>query len=144
VILLISASTVARITDVSHHCLATISFRDYIYSNFSDNGHLCCRGYDFFIKFFVKFLIIKISNIYYHLNLFHHNQRSNYLTHLFLFLFFGWDWGSRLGFILSKQVLCLNHTSSPFWRCLGDVLEIVLQTICPDWPWTTLLPISAS
>jgi hypothetical protein len=36
----------------------------------------------------------------------------------------------------------LSHTSSPF--CSGYFGGGILWTICPGWPWTEILPISAS
>jgi hypothetical protein len=47
------------------------------------------------------------------------------------------------GFTLAKQVLySLSHTSSPF--CSGSFGDGVSWTIYPGWPWTLILPISAS
>jgi hypothetical protein len=44
-------------------------------------------------------------------------------------------------FTLATQVFyCLSHVSSPF--CSSYFGNGVLQTICSDWPWTTILPIS--
>jgi hypothetical protein len=43
----------------------------------------------------------------------------------------------------TRQALyCLSHISSPF--CPGYFGYGVLQTICPAWPQTLILPISAS
>jgi hypothetical protein len=48
-----------------------------------------------------------------------------------------------LGFVLAKQVLCcMNHSNSPF--CSGYFGVGVSRTICPGWPQTMILPISAS
>jgi hypothetical protein len=47
------------------------------------------------------------------------------------------------GFVLVKQVLYyLSHTSSPF--CSGYFRDGVLRAICVGWPWTVILPSSAS
>jgi hypothetical protein len=48
------------------------------------------------------------------------------------------------GFTLVKQALyCLSHTSSPFCHSyFGD--GGVSWTICPGWPWTVILLLSAS
>jgi hypothetical protein len=44
--------------------------------------------------------------------------------------------------MLRKQALyCLSHTSSPF--CFDYFGDMVLWTICLDWPWIMILPISA-
>jgi hypothetical protein len=46
-------------------------------------------------------------------------------------------------FILTKQALyCLSHDANPF--CSGYFGVGISQTICPDWPKTTILPISVS
>jgi hypothetical protein len=51
--------------------------------------------------------------------------------------------GFEFSFELAKQVLyCLSHTSSQF--CSGYSGAGVLQTICPGWPQTSILPILAS
>jgi hypothetical protein len=43
------------------------------------------------------------------------------------------------GLVLAKQELyCLNYISSSF--CSGYVGDGVFQTICPGWPWTSILP----
>jgi hypothetical protein len=36
----------------------------------------------------------------------------------------------------------LSHSSSPF--CSGYFGDGILYTMCPGYPWTTVLPISAS
>jgi hypothetical protein len=62
-------------------------------------------------------------------------------------LFFPFFCGIRVwtqGFSLAKQVLChLSHTFGPFllWLFFGDG---VLRALCPGWPQTAILPISAS
>jgi hypothetical protein len=57
--------------------------------------------------------------------------------------FWGWTRIRTQGFMLTNQALyCVNHTSSPF--CSGCFGDEVSQTICPGWPQTSILPISAS
>jgi hypothetical protein len=59
---------------------------------------------------------------------------------------FGLFDGARVwtqGFALAKQAFYgLNQISSPF--CSGYFGDGILQTICPGWPQTMILPISAS
>jgi hypothetical protein len=58
------------------------------------------------------------------------------------FFFFWWDWGLNSGFEFAKQVLChVSHTSSPF--CSGYFGNVISLTVCPGWPWTWILLISA-
>jgi hypothetical protein len=52
--------------------------------------------------------------------------------------FFWWDWGWTQGFVLCR----LSHTSSD--SCSGYFGGGVLRIICPGWPRTTVLLISAS
>jgi hypothetical protein len=65
------------------------------------------------------------------------------LIYLFICYFFiWWDWSLNSGLHTWKQVLYhLNHTSSPF--CSGYFGDGVLWTICPGWPPTIILLISA-
>jgi hypothetical protein len=64
------------------------------------------------------------------------------------FFFFGGTGVWTQGFVLAKQVLekqvlyYLSHISSLF--CSGYLGDGFSQTICLGWPWTTILPISAS
>jgi hypothetical protein len=63
------------------------------------------------------------------------------------FFFFLWDWDLNFwtqGFSLAKQALCcMSHTSSPF--CFGYFADGAGGlSICLGWPWTVILPISAS
>jgi hypothetical protein len=59
-----------------------------------------------------------------------------------LFFFFSGTGIWTQGFITAKQVLCLlSHAARPFWSAY---LELELQAIHPGWPWTAILPISAS
>jgi hypothetical protein len=47
------------------------------------------------------------------------------------------------GFVLAKQVLYyLSHASSPF--CSGYFEDRIFWTICPGWPWISVLLLSAS
>jgi hypothetical protein len=46
------------------------------------------------------------------------------------------------GFVLTKQLYCLSHTSSPF--CSGYFGDGVSHTICLGWPRTLILFISSS
>jgi hypothetical protein len=50
--------------------------------------------------------------------------------------------GCTQSFALAKQAYHLSHTSSLF--CSGYFGDGVCWTICPGWPWTVILPISAS
>jgi hypothetical protein len=55
--------------------------------------------------------------------------------------FFLWDWGLNSGLTLhSRSFYHLSHTSSPYFS--GYFGDGVLQTICPGWPQTKILPIS--
>jgi hypothetical protein len=56
------------------------------------------------------------------------------------------DWGFELGFTLIMQVLyCLSHTSSsPFYSGYFWRWGLTNYLPSPGWPWTVILPISAS
>jgi hypothetical protein len=64
---------------------------------------------------------------------------------VFYQVFFFFD-GTRVwtqGFVLAKQALYhVSYASSPFYS--GYFGDRVLQTICPGWPQTMILTISAS
>jgi hypothetical protein len=66
---------------------------------------------------------------------------SSIFLAVFLFVCLTWVWTQ--GFVLAKQTLyCLSHTLVHFALV---ILEMgVLRTICPGWPWTGILQISAS
>jgi hypothetical protein len=51
--------------------------------------------------------------------------------------------GLNLGLVLAKKVFCcLSNTSDPF--CSSYFGDGASWTICPDWSWTVILPISSS
>jgi hypothetical protein len=72
----------------------------------------------------------------------HRKEHNVYLFFGFVFSF-GTTGVWTQGYEYAKQLLYpLSHTSSPF--CPGYSGDSVLWTICPCWPQTLILPISAS
>jgi hypothetical protein len=64
-------------------------------------------------------------------------------AHLVLVFFFNGTEVCIQGFALAKQALyCLCHTFNPFFS--GYFGNDILQIICPGWPQTAILLISAS
>jgi hypothetical protein len=60
-----------------------------------------------------------------------------------MFIFFKWDWGLNAGFYTCKAG-SLSLKSLLQSICPGNFGDGVLWTICLSWPWTMILPISAS
>jgi hypothetical protein len=88
---------------------------------------------EIFLKFKFNFLVRVLLRS---------NSHTVKSTLFFFFFFYGTGVWTQ-SFMLAKQALyCLSHTSSPF--CSGYFGDGVLRTVCPGWPWTMILSISAS